>query len=596
MVFETKKGANPDVVLFPTELVIASRYPDLPAEETILGSNSYFFDYFGAIEKERKLLSMQLYGDEGFESDFEPDGEMSKQILEEYTSVVSEFGSERAFISIPNDMYWKFHKHILIGDAWGFVLSEYNYKPDITVLPDIWYALTRSPNQIYDDTSKRIRYQMQHVMGEGREYREKHAIENGLIPGDDGLSEKLMDKRHPLSHFPPSSLLEKSLNEKIFYDPSNPGKYMGDIQSGYGSAWTTIYSYLARAKKIVRYSDIIKPLGQWGFRIDWRYIGMSTTFDVPLDDMLFGLGYLDVKSYHVRNFNNNGESWELRRVKESVYENIEYYAATAWDKRDNWVQFWLAGGYIPLSPNSIVDFYAGKPSGLRRISPSSRYDFRIARKPTEVDWDAVGTFVTAIIGSLVSFYAYGGLAALSTSISMIMEYIEPVVEDLFGGLPDGIDVITTSVFSALLGEAKRMGFPDESARSKVADSVIKLSEVSVAGSAASWSSSSEREAIKNLIDKIDMSVEERHKMILDSLLRAFDANTGEKINSILGGRVYAAGDNIILADERGRIAAQAKRGGLKLLPGHIREGKSGLAKIGAIGLGLAVLYKLWEKR
>jgi hypothetical protein len=504
----------------------------------------------------------------------------------------------------------------LVSDAWINYLTSHPYRPEISVLPDPWYAM--SEEHRLEDKPNWTYYLLQNY---SPYYDTKQALDRQYNLID------IMNIRHPLSHFPPSQQLWPWLKTHVIWDPANLNVSIAGLLQKYGSMQGQfLLRYFQNIGRKITIGDIIKPQGTWGFLMDWSVIGYEMTFEIPFDDSFFNLTFIQNNSWYEKRFVDKkgilgyeGAEWKERRIYDYIMRTHQFDGADAFNLRDDWIQYWIKGR-IPFSYEPVVkavrvsDFdrwrYVIHPikDGLKAL-----YPLKLKRKDVPYDYSGLTLWFTAVVSTFISFWVGGPGAAVATYAGFMLTMMAPAIKSIFSGLPEGLEVVMMSCYSAMINQVMRQGKAanKDEAKMKVVDALVKLGMAQAKATAASWGSQQNIDTAM-AVDQIDSLMNDRQRNILEALLHLADRDAEDKINGLIDGEVDSPAPNkIVLATKIKRYETQTMKVAqpfMQIRPGIVAPNDEANKEIekenkktdwllwSSLGLGAAAIAKHMKKK
>lgn len=365
----------------------------------------------------------------------------------------------------------------------------------------------------------------------------------------------------PLAHFPPD--VTPLLSEIIFFDPSNASKYVPRIVSQYGGvASTFILGKCQQLKRKIYYSEIVKS-SSTGFNIDFSVFGLNIKFNVPFQNLTGDITTLDVwNSAGFYSYKKTGAE-NVVYIPKSIFSHaipIPLFTSVIWDRRDQWIQYWTAGGKIPTSISEICYLYNNVPVAMRgNYRVNDAYPITIAHNDTDVLDQIIQ--VATVLASVVYSAATGNVGGI---IQMFTDITKGILMQAFPGAAAYINMGTLMITTNLI--YKNFGKPDRD--NKVSEALLGVSGSMVSSSLQQYGGSVNT---NGMIQVVSDAYDE-------------DPDTFNVINAIAE-----------LKEERLRPKATPSVGGGGGTPKVEEKKSSGLLLAGAVVLGALAVKKLLKK-
>ena len=386
-------GTNIDVFSFPELKTHALHYHNLPDDFNMFGTSTFYIDYMDAVSK-------------SYEKFKNPDVDNVRQVVPNYLSGESDLSK----------FYYESFKWVYIYLAWNNWFTNTRMLPEPFLLTQEYFDLI-DKGFVADDNQK-INYRLIGRVGS----RSLQVLRDNW---DNSTVQEKINLVSSIGHYP--SMANSGLfEESVFFDPSDRKKSEYIVSMYTRENAFNVIEALLKARRVVHYSEIIKPV-DYGFVIDFSAIGINARYSIQFPHSeWFTKQYLRQKAYDTGRIDSNG------------YKRFEIYdsaipppglAMEPFHYRDEWISYWLRGGYIPYSKENICN-----QNGTMKSCWALRHLFPVYLQPVAHSWSFFDYF-GAVLN--ITGFALGAYMAISNGNyrSLTKIFINPLLTVLKQKMP-----------------------------------------------------------------------------------------------------------------------------------------------------------------
>lgn len=541
-------GTNRDVWIFPSLKTIATHYPDV---SLVHDTATFFFDYENASDVEREEILQKVR-----------EGRLEVRQGREL------FSGNHFFV----DKVASTHKFSLIAVSWIKYLQRTKKRPPLSVLGDFYLNFARS-FPVQDPARGRV-YTIVATFG-GNKSNPHYAW---MYEAASALDvQGFLNIAHPLAHFPPDCTDQLASNETpLFFDRRIWGEELSKLISWYGdSVGRQIADAAYKTGRNIRYSEIVRPYGEYGLTVDFSSVGLGIRYDVPMNHIIDAYSKQGMERnsyYHHSATDDRGKKWDWYYVDEINFSPYPKIATLNFDRRDSWIQCWMRGGKIPIDPQEISVIKNGQVVEFK-FCPHTDFLYPIVFRAPERD--KLGELGSALFSVAVVVTA-GYMAITTGNMGSIMKEVATVVaRELKNQFPEISEYVDLSLPLVVCPLIDRHLPQSEEAKKDKAQKFL-MSMVDPALTATTGIGYDTEKNIADTVDMIDQQLTTKEK----SIISAISSKVSPRYEPVAG-----------------QIRELDRVTGLTLVPGqlHMKPSTPGwMLGAGIVG-GALVLKKLLKK-